>query len=141
MSADYDNYYGDETRPLKDENQTTGNRESKVSELKALEWKIKALAVSVAVLFICFLGALIFSIIQESNIEDAKSDFEIRLQEITENGVWCGYKNEWDEDRSIITYDELMMNSSTNMNEPGNGLDIQTGKDVQKVFFNQIFSK
>ena len=131
MSADYDNYYGDETRPLKDENQPSGPRESKVSELKALEWKIKALAVSVAVLFMCFLGTLIFSIVQESNNEEAKSDLEIRLQELTQKGVWCGYKDQLsaNADWTTITYDKLLL-SSTNINDPGIGIDIESGKDV-----------
>ena len=127
MSAEYDNYYGDETRPLKDENQTTG-------ELKALEWKIKALAVSVAVLFICVFGTLIFSIIlEDSNIEDTKSDLEVQLQ----NGVWCAYQDQWSEGYSIITYDDLLL-SSTNMNDPGIGIDIQSGKDQTLFQFVSI---
>ena len=85
MSTEYDSYYGDETTLLNEETENGHRRdqtrrsqtnvivllESKVHELESknssLAWKIKAMAISVAVLSICSLGTLIFSVV---NIED-----------------------------------------------------------------------
>ena len=92
MSPEYDSNYGDgdETDLLKDETgqrrsntiNVTEDLESKLGELfesqhelvasknNALEWKIKALAVSGMALFICSLGILAFCVIQQLNIEN-----------------------------------------------------------------------
>ena len=45
---------------------------------------------------------------------------------MTLNGVWCAYKDSWNGENSIITYDEPL-HSSTNMNDPGIGIDLQSG--------------
>ena len=43
-----------------------------------------------------------------------------------QKGVWCGYQNHWKKANSKITYDKLL-HSSTNMENPGIGLDTQSG--------------
>ena len=97
MSTEYDSYYGDETTLLNEETETNGHRrdqtrrsqtnvtvllESKVHELESrnssLEWKIKALAISMTVLSVCLLGTLIFSVVNELNNEDL-SDFKTQV--------------------------------------------------------------
>ena len=56
--------------------------ETKVHELESrnssLEWKIKALAISMTVLSVCLLGTLIFSVVNELNNEDL-SDFKTQV--------------------------------------------------------------
>ena len=89
MSTEYDSYYGDETTLLNEETENGHRRdqtrrsqtnviallESKVHELEsrnsALSWKIKAMVISVAVLSVCSLGTLIFSVANALNIDCA----------------------------------------------------------------------
>ena len=49
---------------------------------------------------------------------------EMELQ----RGVWCGYQNYWTTDDAKISYDKLL-HFTTNMNNPGIGLDTQSGKN------------
>ena len=55
---------------------------------------------------------------------------------MTQRGVWCGSQDSWNAGSSIITYDDLLFNSSTNMNFPGVGfgLDLDTGNKILIVF-------
>ena len=41
-------------------------------------------------------------------------------------GVWCGYQDRWDTANAKIPYDKLL-HSSTNIENPGIGLDTQSG--------------
>ena len=49
---------------------------------------------------------------------------KIRLE--LQKGVWCGYQNEWNTANAKISYDKIML-SSTNMQNPGIGLNTQSG--------------
>ena len=66
-----------------------------------------------------------------------KVDLEIlKLQKMSQNGVWCGYQDSWNADNKTITYDGLL-HSSTNMNDPGIGVDLQSGI---KIALKNLFS-
>ena len=54
---------------------------------------------------------LMFSDEQETLIEDNIK----RLDTLSTRGRWCGYKNDWTADNSIITYDSYFF-TDTNMN-------------------------
>ena len=43
-----------------------------------------------------------------------------------QKGVWCGYQNSWHTGHAKITYDKLL-HSSTNIENPGIGLDTKSG--------------
>ena len=51
------------------------------------------------------------------------------FSELTLNGVWCAYKDFWSAGYSRIIYDKIL-HVSTNMNDPGIGLNIHSGKKV-----------
>ena len=53
--------------------------------------------------------------------------YKMRLE--LQKGVWCGYQNEWTTDNAKITYDKLF-HSSTNIVNPGLGLNTQSGINV-----------
>ena len=61
---------------------------------------------------------------------------------MSQRGVWCGYQDFWNVAGSIITYDDLRFNSSTNMNDPGvgYGLDIDTGNEIFVVLNQYILN-
>ena len=46
-----------------------------------------------------------------------------------QKGVWCGYQDGWNTGNAKIPYDKLL-HSSTNFENPGIGLDTQSGITV-----------
>ena len=62
---------------------------------------------------------------------------EMELQK----GVWCGYKSRWSTANSKINYDKLL-HSSTNMVNPGVGLDTQSGIYIPvSIYFISVVVK
>jgi len=64
---------------------------------------------------------------QKMDMEQNKVKMEqqkIRLE--LQKGVWCGYKGQWNTGNAKIPYDKLL-HSSTNIENPGIGLDTLSG--------------
>ena len=62
-------------------------------------------------------------------VDSWQQKMEIRQHKIEmelQKGVWCGYQNSWNTTNAKITYEKLLL-SSTNMKNPGIGLDKESG--------------
>ena len=57
-----------------------------------------------------------------------------QIQSLGLRGAWCGHKETWTTDNSLITYDTLTF-SDTNMNITGTPLDINTGNYSRKCYY------
>ena len=60
--------------------------------------------------------------IEQQKLEIKQHKMEIELQ----RGVWCGYQEKWSAPFATIPYNRII-HFSTNMKNPGIGLDTQTG--------------
>ena len=60
--------------------------------------------------------------IKQQKMEMEQNKIRLELQK----GVWCGYQDIWDTSKAKITYDKIL-HSSTNMEDPGIGLNTQSG--------------
>ena len=51
---------------------------------------------------------------------------------MSQRGIWCGYQDSWwaNWDHQKITYDELLVNTSTIDPGLGYGLDIDSGNEI-----------
>ena len=47
-----------------------------------------------------------------------------------QKGAWCGYQDGWNTGNAKIPYDKLLHSYSTNFENPGIGLDTQSGITV-----------
>ena len=55
-------------------------------------------------------------------VDSWQQKIEMELQK----GLWCGYQSDWEISNSEIPYEKLL-HASTNMKNPGIGLDTQSG--------------
>jgi len=60
---------------------------------------------------------------EQNKIKKKQRKIEMELQK----GVWCGYQSSWSKSNSEISYWKLL-HASTNMKNPGIGLDTQSGE-------------
>lgn len=65
---------------------------------------------------------------EQNKMEMEQQKMRLELQK----GVWCGYKGGWSTGNAKIPYDKLL-HSSTNMEDPGIGLNIQSGVFIVPV--------
>ena len=62
-----------------------------------------------------------------------------QIQSLGLRGAWCGHKESWTTDNSIITYERLTF-SDTNMNvTTGTPLDINTGTVASVIIYHLVF--
>merc|ERR1711976_671392 len=64
---------------------------------------------------------------QKMEMEQNKMKMEQQKMRLElQKGVWCGYQDYWGTNNANITYNKLL-HSSTNLENPGIGLNIQSG--------------
>ena len=70
------------------------------------------------------LTSLLF--LEKNNIAFKVDSWQHKMEMQLQKGVWCGYRHLWSTKSANITYEKLL-HSSTNIENPGIGLDIQSG--------------
>ena len=76
---------------------------------------------------------------KQQKIELKQERMELKMEKELQKGVWCGYKEYCSCSNSKIKYDQLL-HSSTNMVNPGVGLDTQSGINFFKSLFLYVLS-